>query len=712
MIHHLRAAGTSFVLDARGTAVPAVIHFGADLGDLDASALEHLVDAQLPAVGPSSIDSALTQRIVPLMADGWSGRPGLAGFHEGSTIATVGAQHTAALRLREARRASHSISIELESIPPIPGEPDATALVVEVVIELSAEGVLRQRLTLVNEGSSVYSLASLDATLPVPARAREVLDFTGRWPRERQPQRHELGIGTWTRDSRHGRPGHDAAFLLVAGTPDFGFRHGEVWASHLAWSGDQRLWAEASATGHALVGAGELFEPGEVRLQPGQSYASPWLVSAWADDGLDGLTRRLHGFVRSRRRLGERKLMPNTWEAVYFDHDLATLTRLAEAAARVGVERFVLDDGWMTGRTDDRRALGDWTVDADKWPDGLHPLLARVHALGMDFGLWVEPEMVSLDSDVARAHPEWVLGAGNAELPQPWRFQQALDLSNPDAFAHVHGQLAALLREYPIAYLKWDQNRDLLGGSAHRQTSACYRLMDSLRQEFPRLEIESCSSGGGRVDLGVLERTDRVWPSDTNDSLERQSIYRHTASLVPPEFLGVHLGAPTAHTTGRSHELSFRLATALFGHAGIEWDLTTANETELAAIGDWATFYRSQRHLLHTGVLVRADASDPARQVHGIVAPDASAAIFAVVTVAATRDSAVAPLTFPGLDPERTYRVRPVKLGQWPRVLQDAPPPWWSRGEITLAGRVLAELGLTMPLLLPEQALVLHFTAA
>ncbi|WP_374945603.1 alpha-galactosidase [Agreia sp.] len=691
--------------------MPAVVHFGADLGELDDRALQNLVEAQRPAVGPSSIDSALTQRIVPLMADGWSGRPGLAGYHEGASISALGSQHTAALRLRAVRRSGQSIALTLETIPPILGEPDATGLVLEVDIELSTEGVLRQRLSLRNEGSSVYSLASLDATLPVPARARELLDFTGRWPRERQPQRHDLGVGTWTRDSRHGRPGHDAAFLLVAGTPNFGFRHGEVWGSHLAWSGDQRLWAEASSTGHALVGAGELFEPGEVRLAEGEVYQSPWLVSAWSKDGLDGLARRLHDFVRSRRTLGERKVMLNTWEAVYFDHDLAKLSRLAETAARVGVERFVLDDGWMTGRTDDRRALGDWVVDSVKWPRGLHPLIELVHALDMDFGLWVEPEMVSLDSDVFRAHPEWVLSAANAELPQPWRCQQALDLSNPEAFAHVKSQLTALLREYPIAYLKWDQNRDLLGGSAHRQTLSCYRLMDELREEFPQLEIESCSSGGGRVDLGVLERTDRVWPSDTNDSLERQSIYRYTVGLVPPESLGVHLGAPTAHTTGRSHELSFRLATALFGHSGIEWDLTTASETDLAAIREWVSFYRDQRALLHSGVLVRADDSDPARQVHGIVAPDAAAAIFAIVTVAATRDSAVAPLALPGLDPDRVYRVSPVKFGEGPRVLQEAPPAWWTQGEITLPGRVLVELGLAMPLLLPEQALVLQLTA-
>jgi alpha-galactosidase len=709
-IHHLRAAGTSLVLDARGTVVPGIIHWGADLGHLAPSALASLADASVPAVGPSSIDSPTRLSILPHAAEGWSGRPGIAGFHEGADVSALGLQRAPSFRLTSVDASDLSVTVLLDTTP---GDG---ALSVEVRLELSPYGVLRERLTVHNRGATRYALTSLDAALPVAARARELLDFSGRWPRERQPQRRELGTGTWTRDARHGRPGHDNAFLMVAGTPGFGFRTGEVWGAHVAWSGDQRLWAESAATGHTLLGGGELLEPGEVRLAPGESFVSPWLVTAWSDAGLDGLAHRLHRTIRSSRDaargpLTERKVMLNTWEAVYFDHDVDRLVELADAAADLGVERFVLDDGWMTGRTDDRRALGDWVVDPAKWPSGLHPLVDHVRARGMDFGLWVEPEMVSLDSAVAREHPEWVLGAGNADLPLPWRFQQVLDLANPDAFAHVHGQLAALLREYPIAYLKWDQNRDLLGGSAHRHTTATYRLMDALRDEFPGLEIESCSSGGGRVDLGVVEHTDRVWPSDTNDSLERQSIYRWTAGLVPPEYLGAHLGAPTAHTTGRTHELSFRLATALFGHAGIEWDVTTLGPDDRAAVAEWIGVYKRVRGLLHSGDVVRADPADPARWVHGVVAADAASAIFAVVAVAATRDASPPTATLPGLDPRREYRVTPLRLGAWPRTLQDAPPPWWADGSVTLGGGVLGTVGLPMPLLAPEQALVLEVVA-
>ncbi|WP_370545110.1 alpha-galactosidase [Herbiconiux sp. VKM Ac-1786] len=713
-IHHLRAAGSSIVLDARGTAVPAVLHWGADLGALSPAELESFADSLVPAVGPSSIDEPSRPSLLPAVVDGCSSRPGLAGFG-------LPGGAPAALRLE----AVEVLSPSAVRVVLVPRGAAGHPVRVEIDLELTPHGVLQSRAAVQNLGDTPFALDTLELALPLPGRARELLDFSGRWPRERQPQRRAMEHGTWLRESRHGRPGHDDAFLLVAGTPGFGFRSGEVWAVHLAWSGDKRLFAEASATGRQSLGGGELLSPGEIVLAPGERYRSPSLVAAHSDQGLDGLTARLHAHARAQSPTGTepRKVMLNTWEAVYFDHDLERLEALADAAASVGVERFVLDDGWMLGRTDDRRALGDWVVDPEKWPAGLHPLIDHVTTLGMDFGLWVEPEMVSLDSEVARAHPEWVIGlepgaaAGDPASPAPapapvsWRWQHVLDLANPAAFEHVLGQLVTLLREYPIAYLKWDQNRDLLGGSAHRQTAASYRLMDALRERFPGLEIESCSSGGGRVDLGVMARTDRVWPSDTNDPLERQGIHRFTSLVVPPECFGAHLGAATAHTTGRTHELSFRLATALFGHAGIEWDLTRASAEERAAVAHWIEVYKASRELLRTGTTVRADGPDPALWTHGVVAPDRSHGLFAVVTVAATREAVPAPVTLPGLDDSLSYRVEPVLLGGGPRLIQDAPPPWWLDGGVTATGRQLALVGLPMPLLAPEQSLVLRVTA-
>ncbi|MGR2753348.1 alpha-galactosidase [Agromyces arachidis] len=719
MIHHLRAAGVSVVVDARGTAVPAVLHWGADLGPLDEQALEAVAAVSVPAVPPSSIDAPLRLSLVPTLGEGWSGRPGLEAFRD-----PAGADGPAAARALQAPRlglvpgsvsatgatgaaggaadgAGGSLDFELAD--------EAAAVSIATRLELTPEGVLRVRHRIANRGSSPLGLSRVAAVLPVPARASELLDFSGLWADERRPRRRRLDHGVHARESRHGRGGHDDAFLLAAGTPGFGHRSGEVWAVHAAWSGDTELWAERSALGPSTLGAGELLAPGEIVLAPGGAHETPWTVAVHSARGLDGLSDRLHPWVRSWSTVAgrPRPVVLNTWEAVYFDQSLERLEPLIDAAARVGVERFVLDDGWFLGRRDDRRALGDWTVDPRVWPDGLAPLIDRVQAAGMEFGLWVEPEMVSADSDLARAHPDWVLGRdGDPE----WRWQRVLDLTAPGAADHVFDRLDALLADNDIRYLKWDHNRDLLAGSAHAQTAALYALVDRLRAAHPGVEIESCASGGARIDLGILPRVDRVWASDTNDPVRRQGIHRATSLVVPPEYLGAHLGAARAHTTGRTSALSFRLATALFGSAGIEWNLATAGEEELAAVAAWTAEYRRLRGLLHSGRVVRADAADPAQAVHGVVAGDRRHAVFSVAMLADPSEALPPAVRLPGLDPDADYDVRVLDLGPV-RTVQDADPPWFAAGDIRLPGRVLDVVGLPMPLLAPESAVVLELVA-
>ncbi|WJK39266.1 alpha-galactosidase [Solwaraspora sp. WMMA2056] len=703
MIAHLRAAGASLVLDARGPYPPVVLHWGGDLGDLTEAELTDLAEAATPPVPPSAVDQPLRLTLLPTPGQGWTGRPGIAGHWAGRPgDGRPGAGRPVDdLRLHTVGRTGpRDLVIECG--------PAAGGLRVTTDVSLSEQGVLRVRHQVRNTAEVDLHLTAADVVLPVPEQADEVLDFTGLWAHERRPQRGRMRDGTWTRQTRHGRPGHDDPYLMVAGTAGFGFRHGQVWAVHLAWSGDKQLYAERQATGHSLLGAGELLAPGEMILPPDSIYTTPWTVAVCSDAGLDGLSERLHGWIRARRPLrGPRPVVLNTWEAVYFDHDLDRLTRLVDAAAQVGVERFVLDDGWFTGRVDDRRALGDWSVDPQRWPAGLGPLVDRVRSRGMDFGLWVEPEMVSPDSDLARAHPDWLLGPTHAPT---WRYQRVLDLDNPDAYRYLRERLGALLDTYPIAYLKWDHNRDLLAaGGAHRQTTALYRLLADLRVTHPDLEIESCASGGGRIDLGIGELVDRFWTSDTNDPLDRQRILRWTSVLMPLEYLGGHLGAGTAHVTGRATDLGFRLATALFGHAGIEWDLTAATDAERADVAGWIAAYRRLRPLLHTGTLVRTDSPDPARQLYGVVDADRSAGVFALVALDAARSALPVPLRLAGLDPQRRYRVSPLRIGPAPTTLQVRPPAWLQRGEAVLPGRVLAEIGLPAPLLHPQQAAL--FTA-
>jgi alpha-galactosidase len=407
--------------------------------------------------------------------------------------------------------------------------------------------------------------------------------------------------------------------------------------------------------------------------------------------------------------------MVNTWEAVYFDHDWDRLASLADAAAEVGAERLVLDDGWFRGRRNDHAGLGDWTVDTDVWPKGLHPLIERLKGQGLEFGLWVEPEMVNLDSDLVRAHPDWVL-RGRNDLPVEWRKQHVLDLQEPGAYAHVRDALVALLEEYDVAFLKWDHNRDLVDvardgvPAVHGQTLALYRLLGELRDAFPTVEIETCASGGGRIDLEVLRYADRVWASDTIDSLERQTIQRWTSLLVPPERLGAHIGSPVAHTTGRAHRLGFRAATAVLFSLGIEWDISSIDEADLADVARWVALHQRIRPLIGTGRLVHPDHPDPALMVTGIVGADRAEAWYVVAATASTQTQFPTPLQLTGLDPRCRYRVtrETATLDQHGMDLGET----WTVGDgVVVPGSVLVGSGLRLPLVAPDTAHVFRVVA-
>ncbi|RAO48635.1 Alpha-galactosidase [Micromonospora saelicesensis] len=708
-ILHLRRARTSLVLDARGPGLPRVVHWGGDVGDLDDDGLRQLTDATVPPVVPSSFDEPTVLSVLPEASAGWSGRPGLAGHRDGAGWST-------AFRL-DGLDVDQSAADEPARVAVRASDP-AAGLTVTIEITLDPYGLLTVRHRLRNDGDSAYELRELTPVLPVPAVATELLDLTGRWCRERSPQRHPWQHGAWVREGRHGRTGHDATLLLVAGTTGFGFGHGEVWAVHTAWSGDHVTFAERRPTGESTLGGGELLAPGEVQLGPGESYETPLLYAVWSDAGLDGLSDVLHTHLRARpgHPRSPRPVTLNVWEAVYFDHDLDRLRALADRAAQIGVERFVLDDGWFRGRRDDTAGLGDWYVDEGVWPDGLQPLIEHVTGQGLQFGLWVEPEMVNPDSDVFRAHPDWVL-AVPGRLPPAWRHQQVLDLGRPEAYDYVLERLDTLLTDHPgIRYLKWDQNRDLTEAGhhgrpgVHGQTLAVYRLFDELRNRHPGVEIESCSSGGARVDLAILARTDRVWASDCNDALERLSIQRWTGLLLPPELIGTHVGPERSHTTNRVHDLGFRAATALFGHHGIEWDIASISAAEQTELAAWVALHKRLRPLLHAGRVVRVDHPDPAVWAHGVVDHDNTRAVYAVARLTTSVTQVPGAVRLPGLDPGRRYRVRQVSGVPAPASI-DLSPPTWLAGGLTLSGAALARVGVQLPALHPEQSLVLEVDA-
>lgn len=718
----LSCAGVTLLVEVTAGRLPAVVHWGPQLPDLDAGQAAALVAGAVRVIGPNCVDEPVRVAVLPEAAAGWTGRPGLRGSFAGrgwSPSFRVGQVRLDGMPVSGFVAAGAASAQFLAT-------DDAAALDLVVDLELLPSGLVRGRATVTNRTDDVYTLEGLDLLLPVPADADELLDFAGRHNLERVPQRAPFGVGTHLRENRRGRTGADSAYLLHAGTPGFGFARGRVHAVHTAFSGNHVHLAERAATGERLIGGGELLLPGEIRLARGEGYRGPWLYGSFGD-GLDEVARRFHRHLRARvPRVGaDRPVTLNVWEAVYFDQDLDKLLQLAERAAAVGVERYVLDDGWFSSRRDDRSGLGDWVVSPDVWPDGLHPLVERVRALGMQFGLWFEPEMVNPDSEVARAHPEWILSA-RAAWPVESRWQQVLNLAIPAAYRHVRDAVLAVLAEYDVDYVKWDHNRDLIeagsqpdGGrpGVHAQTEAFYRLLDEIRAARPGLEIESCSSGGGRVDLAVLERTDRIWVSDNIDPHDRQRLLEWTAQLVPPEFLGSHIASGRSHTTGRSHDLSFRAATAIFGHLGIEWDLTAASDAELVELRAWLDFYKAHRELLLTSDLVRMDVPGGGLLVHGVVAPDRSRALFAAVTTDSPYPSPPGRLRLRGLDPARAYRLRPVIVGAAPSGLR--APAWWGAAGApapgtswaefagtTVGGAALEHVGLASPLLNPDQAVL------
>ncbi|MBL0884730.1 alpha-galactosidase [Myceligenerans indicum] len=703
----LRRDGVAIVLEHPASGLPSVLHWGADLGPLSAADTAALDAATDPLTPPGTLDAGRRVPLVPQDSDGWAGRPGLLATRDGEPVFP---------RWTVTERTGDDAELRLTAT--------SDGLALRTLLAVGPGGLVTLRHALANTGDGTVTLDHLDATLPLPRTADHLTSFTGRWPREKSPVTTPMPPGAATRTSRRGRGGHDSPWVSIAsdGTPRN--RTGEAWAVHLGWSADVVHRTDRTTDHETQFGAGELLRPGELRLAPGETYETPVAYFAWSGEGLDGLSRRFHTWLRDRDQhpRGARPLVLNTWEAVYFDHDPERVAALARAAAAVGVERFVLDDGWFHDRRDDTRGLGDWVVDPAVWPAGLEPLADLVHGLGMQFGLWFEPEMVNLDSDVARAHPEWIL-ANPASVPSPdglsFRQQYVLDLARPEAWEHVRGQLSALVDALGIDFVKWDHNRDLVEAvhvdgtprhGTHVQTLAVYRLIDRLKADHPGLEIESCSSGGARTDLGILARTDRVWASDSNDPVERQDIQRWTELVLPPELIGAHVGPSPAHSSGRATDLSFRVATALQGHAGFEWDILGCTPEETEALGAYAALYKELRGLLHSGTVVHGDPADPALRVRGVVAADGTEAVFTVATVGSLTDARPERVTLPGLAPERRYTVR-VREEAGPARWHGGTPRWLGKDAGDVPGTVLGRTGLQLPALWPMQALVLHLRA-
>ncbi len=674
--------------------IPAVLYWGPRLSDDTDPASLALLAARAEA--PASPFPEVPLGLTPQAGQGWPGRPGLAAHRDGLGWASLA---TLTHVFSDGQRA------QFEAVDALNG--------IKLVHDLAMEGeVLVARTTLTNIGDSVLTVESLAApVLPLPGFAPDIIGFEGRWANEFQMTRQVRHMGNWVRENRRGRTSHDVFPGLIIAEAATTEHHGLAFGFHLGWSGNHRIAVESFNDGRGLVMMEALPLPGEIRLAPGESLTSPVLYAAVSNLGMNSLSHAFHRWLRARPehqrlRTKPRPVNYNSWEAVYFNHAPAVLMDLGTHAAAVGAERFVLDDGWFKGRRNDRAGLGDWSVDTSVYSQGLAPLITHVESLGMEFGLWLEPEMVNPDSDLFRAHPDWVLDIPGA--PQlGFRHQLVLDFGRAEVRAHIFDVIDAILSTYSIAYLKWDMNRDLShpGGADGRagaiaHTQGVYEVLDRLRAAHPHVEIESCASGGGRADYGILARTDRVWTSDSNDAIDRLAIQRGFSHFFPAELMGSHVGPGTCHITGRKLSMALRVATAMFGHMGMELDLRELDAADSETLAAGIALHKRQRALIHGGDLVRLDAPDGIN-AFGVVASDGAEALFSLTMMTEPRTSFAAPIRLAGLDTAALYALELV----WPQRL-GASWPMATGGRFT--GAALMQAGIQLPRLWPGSAVILH----
>ena len=699
---HLSQSRSSVIFEREGDSL-SILYWGKKIGKLGSDFEKSVESALTRSSAHGGLDAAVGNLVLREHSRGWSGHPALRGHRSGVSASN-------GFTVKNLLQKDQTLTVEFED--PLAG------LEISMTYTLTESDILLMDAEVKNVAEGDYFLEHFLYWLPLAEQADEVLDFYGHWTKERQPQRRAISYGLTSREGFEGRSGHDYTITQVALNHATGFRHGEAWSLGMAWSGNNLAHVERLIDGHKSIGAGEYLLPGEIILKKGQSYKAPRAVATFSDRGLDGVTNNHYTWIRSRsNHITKKKPRPltlNMWEAVYFNHDEDGIRKIVDKAAEIGVERVVLDDGWFGSRRDDKSGLGDWVVSKEAWPNGLGPIIKYINDKGMEFGLWFEGEMVNRDSDIYRAHPDWILQEPG-RIPVEGRWQQVLDLTKEGAYNHVLNQVDAVLTENNIAYIKWDHNRHLTDPISdgrpvvHKQTEAIYRLFDELKRRHPGLEIESCSSGGGRVDLGMIEHADRFWTSDQNDALERQQIQRWTGLVIPPEFLGTHIGPTVSHQTHRTHSISFRALNALFGHAGIEWDICEADAHETKVLKAYIDFYKKHRGLLHSGTVVRSDEIVGSAYLYGTVSQDKKEAIFTYMQLSTIDTFGPQLATFDGLDKESVYQVTVVEELSSSDFMQKRGPGWWPT--VTMTGDHFAHIGLQLPVLKPESGLLFHFRA-
>jgi alpha-galactosidase len=523
-----------------------------------------------------------------------------------------------------------------------------------------------------NDGEETVTLLRADsAGWTLPARDDYRLSHvTGQWAAETQLHRERLAFGETVLTSRRGVTSHHTNPWVMLDAGEAGEDHGQVWSAALAWSGSWRVTVQRTPDGRAAFTGGAGHDGTALPLSPGEEFTTPVYAGLYSEGGFGAASRAWHAYTLAHVLPHPDEVRPvlyNSWEATGYDLGEDGQKALAARAAALGVELYVVDDGWFGARRSDHAGLGDWTVSPDAFPKGLTPLVDEVHRLGMRFGLWVEPEMVNPDSDLYRAHPDWVLHIPHRTRSE-LRNQLVLNFARREVADWAYGWLTRLVADHSIDFLKWDMNRafseagwpDRADGADllwTRYVDNLYEVIDRLRADHPGLRIESCSGGGGRVDLGILSRTDQAWPSDNTDAADRVAIQHGFSQIYPARTMATWVtDVPNQHTA-RSVPLRFRFHVAMAGVLGVGGDLTRWSESELAEGAGLIEAYKSVRHLVQHGsqARLRGPGGEGPTCVQ-YTAADLSEALLLTWRRTPRYATPLSPVRLTGLDPTARYR--------------------------------------------------------
>ncbi len=680
-------AGAQTLALAVNHALPEVIYWGARLPETEN--LETLKAAAQNDLTGGMIDALPALSLTPEAGRAFQGQPGLV--------------------LSDANGKPLLPAFQFDRAETAPGHLRLISRAADLTlihdIRASSSGILTLQTELTSDTPiRLHWLAA--PVLPAPQQADQMIDVSGKWTREFALNHVSWTPGIRLRESRTGRSGHEHPPYLIL--PETGCTNtiGTAFALHYGWSGGHRMVAEELPDGRRQIQFGHASGS---ETEPGTHFQTAPLYAAFSTTGLNGIGTAFQRHIRDdivhwQEPAKPRPVHYNCWEAVYFNHTLACLSALADRAADLGAERFVLDDGWFGRRDNDLTSLGDWVIDRTKWPDGLHPLITHVHSLGMSFGLWFEPEMVNPDSDLFRAHPDWMLGPQDQT---PGRHQMVLNLALPEVQDNLFQQISAILTEYPIDYIKWDHNR-LLPVVDAAQTHGVYALLKRLRAAHPSVELESCASGGGRIDAGILAYTHRVWLSDSNDALERLRMQHDAALFLPAAITGSHVGPRKSHTSGRILPMAFRAHIAAQRHMGFEMDLGELTEDEAETLKSVTQWWKDNRHWTMTADILRLDAADPAITAEMQLAADGTRFILTAGQSEKSAQILPRPLRLTGLDPAATYTITlknpevAAKHSRGPNALKTGP--------LTLSGQYLMAQGILLPAQWPTTIFVVEGT--